>query len=182
MCIRFADTEVRAMGRQSIGVIGIKLRETDAVVGMQVLQKGTSIMTVTELGYGKRTKEDEYPQQGRAGMGVITIKTTERNGRVAGAIQVNAGDQAMIDTDRGTLIRMRTDDVSEIGRNTQGVRLIHVERGEKVMSIARIAPEPGDENASIEGAPVAFDASGGETAPIESDADGAEPTDDEGEA
>ena len=111
---------------------------------MEVLAKGTSVLTVTERGFGKRTKEAEYPLQHRAGMGVITIKTTERNGRVAGAVQVNPGDQAMLITNGGTLIRIATDDVSEISRNTQGVRLINVDEGEKVISIVRLA-EPSDE-------------------------------------
>ena len=151
MSIRFNETQVRTMGRQAVGVNGIRLDPTsgpgktsDEVVGMATLQKGASVLTVTERGFGKRTREDEYPLQNRAGMGVITIKTTERNGRVAGAIQVNPGDQAMIITDGGTLIRIATDEVSEISRNTQGVRILNVEEGEKVISIVRLA-EPSDE-------------------------------------
>ncbi len=149
MSIRFNEEEVRPMGRPSVGVIGIKLASPvqgdvkDEVVTMQVIEPGTAIMTVTERGYGKRTQESEYPQQGRAGMGVITIKTTERNGRVAGAIQVIPGDQAMLITDGGTLIRISCDEVSEIGRNTQGVRLINVDGNESVIKIVRIA-EPDD--------------------------------------
>jgi DNA gyrase subunit A len=111
---------------------------------MEVLKKGSAVLTVTERGYGKRTKEEEYPLQHRAGMGVITIKTTERNGRVAGAIQVAPGDQAMLITNGGTLIRINADDVSEIGRNTQGVRLLNVDEGEKVIAVVAIA-EPSDE-------------------------------------
>jgi DNA gyrase subunit A len=148
MSIRFNETEVRTMGRQAVGVNGIRLgsegERVDEVVAMEVLAKDASVLTVTERGYGKRTKEGEYPLQHRAGMGVITIKTTERNGRVAGAIQVQPGDQAMLITDGGTLIRIGTNDVSEIGRNTQGVRLLNVEEGERVISVVRIA-EPADE-------------------------------------
>jgi DNA gyrase subunit A len=165
MSIRFNETEVRTMGRQAVGVNGIRLgaegNRPDEVVAMEVLAKDASVLTVTERGYGKRTKEGEYPLQHRAGMGVITIKTTERNGRVAGAIQVAPGDQAMLITDGGTLIRISANDVSEIGRNTQGVRLLNVEDGERVISCVRIA-EPADEpttplvsnTLSAEGAPL----------------------------
>jgi DNA gyrase subunit A len=130
-------------------------------------------MTVTERGYGKRTAESEHPKQGRAGQGVITIKTTERNGHVAGAIQVKPGDQAMVITDGGTLIRISTDEVSEIGRNTQGVRILNVDEGEHVISVVRIS-EPvegkGSGQSSIEGAPVtdvveAADNGAGDTEP-----------------
>jgi len=148
MSIRFNEVEVRGMGRQAVGVNGIRLGEEngkkDEVVAMEVLKKGSAVLTVTERGYGKRTREEEYPLQHRAGMGVITIKTTERNGRVAGAIQVAPGDQAMLITNGGTLIRINADDVSEIGRNTQGVRLLNVDEGEKVIAVVAIA-EPSDE-------------------------------------
>ena len=163
MSIRFKASEVRPMGRAAVGVIGIKLTQDgerkDEVVAMEALKPGTFVMTVTERGYGKRTKESEYPQQGRAGMGVITIKTTDRNGRVAGAIQVMPGDQAMLITDGGTLIRIACDDVSEIGRNTQGVRLLNVDENERVISLMRIAEAPEGKGASqldgsVEGAPV----------------------------
>ncbi len=162
MSIRFLEEEVRPMGRAAVGVIGIKLTEAsgrkDEVVSMEVLKPGTKVLTVTERGYGKRTDESEYPRQGRAGQGVITIKTTERNGRVAAAIQVKPGDQAMIITNGGTLIRTSTDEVSEIGRNTQGVRILNTDEGERVISVARIAePEGADKPtglSTVDGAPV----------------------------
>ncbi len=168
MSIRFLEDEVRPMGRAAVGVIGIKLTETggrkDEVVSMEVLKAGTKVLTVTERGYGKRTAEAEYPRQGRAGQGVITIKTTERNGRVAAAIQVKPGDQAMIITDGGTLIRTSTDEVSEIGRNTQGVRILNAEESERVISVVRIAePEGADKPtglSTVDGAPV-VDGDGG---------------------
>jgi DNA gyrase subunit A len=172
MSIRFSEDEVRPMGRPSVGVIGIKLHQEgdvhDEVVAMEVIEPGTAIMTVTERGYGKRTQEVEYPQQGRAGMGVITIKTTERNGRVAGAITVKPGDQAMLITDGGTLIRIPTDEVSEIGRNTQGVRILNVDEGERVISVVRIA-EPnikGAGSSTLDGAPIS-DAGSETGAPVE---------------
>ena len=148
MSIRFNESEVRSMGRAAVGVIGIKLADEggrkDDVVAMEVLKAGTCVLTVTERGYGKRTVENEYPLQHRSGMGVITIKTTDRNGRVAGAVQVLPGDQVMLITDGGTLIRINGDEVSEIGRNTQGVRLLNVDEGEKVISLVRIAePQEG---------------------------------------
>ncbi len=149
MSIRFNEQEVRVMGRQAVGVNGIRLaaeagQKPDEVVTMEVLAKGTAVLTVTERGYGKRTNENEYPLQHRAGMGVITIKTTERNGRVAGAIQVKPGDQAMLITNGGTLIRINADDVSEIGRNTQGVKLLNVDDDEKVIAVVHIA-EPAED-------------------------------------
>jgi DNA gyrase subunit A len=166
MSIRFHELEVRTMGRQAVGVNGIRLGaeggRPDEVVAMEVLAKDASVLTVTERGYGKRTKEGEYPLQHRAGMGVITIKTTERNGRVAGAIQVAPGDQAMLITDGGTLIRISANDVSEIGRNTQGVRLLNVEEGERVISVVRIA-EPADEPTT----PLASSVVSGEGSPVQ---------------
>ncbi|MHB1845719.1 MAG: DNA gyrase C-terminal beta-propeller domain-containing protein, partial [Deltaproteobacteria bacterium] len=103
---------------------------------------GSSILTVTEKGFGKRTLEDEYRLQGRGGKGIITIKTTDRNGGVVGAVQVHDADHLMIITDKGMLIRMPAQGISVIGRNTQGVRLIGVDgEGEKVVGIARVAPE-----------------------------------------
>jgi DNA gyrase subunit A len=179
MSIRFNETEVRTMGRQAVGVNGIRLagegERPDEVVAMEVLARDASVLTVTERGYGKRTREGEYPLQHRAGMGVITIKTTERNGRVAGAIQVAPGDQAMLITDGGTLIRISTNDVSEIGRNTQGVRLLNVEDGERVISVVRIA-EPADEPTT----PLASAAASGEGAAVTDGTDGSDGGDGEG--
>ena len=175
MSIRFSEDSVRPMGRAAVGVIGIKLTsedgKSDEVVSMEALEPGAFVMTVTERGYGKRTKESEYPQQGRAGMGVITIKTTERNGRVSGAVQVKPGEEAMLITDGGSLIRFACDAVSEIGRNTQGVRLLNVDEGERVISVVRIA-EPADSKgmSQMDGAPLAEPGAGSaDGAPAEGD-------------
>ncbi|NMO17710.1 DNA gyrase subunit A [Pyxidicoccus fallax] len=139
MSIRFPETEVRSMGRQAYGVKGITLEEGDQVVGADVVEKDTAILTVTENGYGKRTQEAEYRQQGRGGKGIIDIKTTERNGRVVGLLQVKDSDEVMLVTNGGMLIRMRVKEISVIGRNTQGVRLIALENGEeKVMAISKL--------------------------------------------
>jgi DNA gyrase subunit A len=139
MSIRFAETEVRSMGRAAFGVKGITLEEGDAVVSAEVVEKGTMLLTVTENGYGKRTVEDEYRVQGRGGKGIIDIKTTERNGMVVGAVQVKEDDEVMLVTSGGVLIRMGVKDISLIGRNTQGVRLITLDdEKEKVVGISHL--------------------------------------------
>jgi DNA gyrase subunit A len=142
MAIRFSEDDVRPMGRTAYGVKGIALETGDAVVAADVLEQGSSVLTVTENGYGKRTEEAEYRVQGRGGKGLITMKTTDRNGLVVGALQVRDDDGVMVITNRGMLIRMLTKDISVIGRNTQGVRLISLESDEeKVVGITRVAPE-----------------------------------------
>jgi DNA gyrase subunit A len=137
--IRFHESKVRLMGRVSQGVRGMRLAEGDYIVGMEVLTDGKTLMTVTENGYGKRTSIDEYPIRNRGGMGVITIKTTERNGMVVAILLVTDEDDLMLMTDRGKIIRMPVKDISVIGRNTQGVRLIGMNPGERVVSAARLA-------------------------------------------
>jgi len=146
MSIRFAESEVRSMGRQAYGVKGITLEPGDEVVGADVVEPGTTILTVTANGYGKRTEEAEYRVQGRGGKGIIDIKTTERNGNVVGLAQVKDRDEVMLVTNGGMLIRIKVHDISVIGRNTQGVRLISLESaGEKVSSISKL-PESSEEN------------------------------------
>ena len=137
--IRFHESKVRPMGRVSRGVRGMRLAKGDYIVGMEVLTDGKTLMTVTENGYGKRTSIDEYPIRNRGGMGVITIKTTERNGMVVAILLVTDEDDLMLMTDRGKIIRMPIKDISVIGRNTQGVRLIGMNPGERVVSAARLA-------------------------------------------
>jgi DNA gyrase subunit A len=139
MAIRFSEADVRAMGRSAVGVKGITLRESDNVVGMEVVTEDATVLTVTERGYGKRTLMADYPRQRRGGQGVITIKTSDRNGPLAAAVQVFDTDEAMVTTDGGTLIRLKASGVSEYGRNTQGVRILHVGEGERVVSVTRIA-------------------------------------------
>ncbi len=149
MSIRFPETEVRSMGRQAYGVKGITLEDGDEVVGADVVEADTAILTVTENGYGKRTQETEYRQQGRGGKGIIDIKTTERNGKVVGLLQVKESDEVMLVTNGGMLIRMRVKEISVIGRNTQGVRLIALENDqEKVMAISKLPEsDESEENA-----------------------------------
>ncbi len=136
--IRFKESDVRAVGRTAIGVRGIKLAD-DEVVSLIVAEQDSPILTATEKGYGKRTALDEYRAQARGGSGVISIKTSDRNGKVVGAIQVTDEDEMMLISNKGTLVRARAADVSIIGRNTQGVTLINIAKGEKLVSVAKIA-------------------------------------------
>ncbi len=141
MSIHFHESDVRTMGRLAAGVKGITLAEGDEVVGVVVLKDDNSILTVTENGYGKRTAISEYKLQNRGGKGVVAIKTSERNGRVVGALQVVDEDQVMLIANSGKVIRMPMDTVRIIGRNTQGVRLINLEEGEKVVGLSMLARE-----------------------------------------
>ncbi|MFT5141262.1 MAG: DNA gyrase subunit A [Rhodothermales bacterium] len=143
-CIRFNEQDVRSMGRVSRGVIGIRLKEDQAVVSMLVLGEG-DILTATERGYGKRTNADEYHAQGRGGQGVIGIACSKRNGALVSAIQVTDEDDIMLISDGGTLVRTRTDEISTLGRNTQGVTLIRVGKNENLVGLARIAKEEASE-------------------------------------
>jgi len=143
--IRFAETDVRPMGRTSRGVRGVTLKGDDQLVAMEVLNPGSTILTVTENGFGKRTPLEDYPVQNRGGQGVITIKTTPRNGMVAGAMQVASDDHLMLSTEGGKIIRMVIADISTVGRNTQGVRLVEL-TDDLVSGVMRLAePEEGEE-------------------------------------
>jgi DNA gyrase subunit A len=137
--IRFHESKVRSSGRVSRGVFGMRLSEGDWIVGMEVLRDDQTLMTITENGYGKRTATEEYPLTGRGGKGVITIKTTKRNGLVVALLLVAQEDDLMLMTDRGRIIRMPVKDISVIGRNTQGVRLIGMGEREHVTGAARLA-------------------------------------------
>jgi len=138
--ICFIETDVRAMGRIAAGVHGIRFNPNDNMVGMEILSedRNTDILTVTANGYGKRTLASEYRIQSRGGLGVITIKTTDRNGPVVGLFQVADDDELMLVTDTGRIIRIRVREISVIGRNTQGVRLIGLAPGERVVGVARL--------------------------------------------
>ncbi len=136
--IRFHESGLRSMGRVASGNIGIRMEPDNKVVGMEILDEGSTILTVTQKGYGKRTKTDEYRRQSRGGKGIITIKTSERNGPVVYSYQVTDMDQLMIITDQGKIIRLRVADISVIGRNTQGVKLIDLGDGEKVIGVAKV--------------------------------------------
>jgi DNA gyrase subunit A len=139
--IRFAENDVRAMGRASAGVGGIKLEEGDEVVSLVVLEAGKSILTVCANGYGKRTAIDEYPLQGRYGKGVINIKCTDRNGSVVAVKAVADADEFMMITEKGMVVRTRVSDTRPMGRNTQGVTLMDVDEGDRIVSIGMIEPD-----------------------------------------
>ncbi|MGA9520032.1 MAG: DNA gyrase subunit A [Myxococcaceae bacterium] len=161
MSIRFNEQDVRSMGRTAYGVKGITLDEGDEVVGADIVEPETTILTVTENGYGKRTQESEYRVQNRGGKGIIDIKTTERNGRVTGLQQVKDIDEVMLVTNGGMLIRMKVNEISVIGRNTQGVRLISLESAEeKVTGVSKL-PEATGEAESEGGGEVDVDGENG---------------------
>ncbi len=139
-CIRFAESNVRSMGRVARGVIGIRLKKDQQVVSMLVIGEG-EILTVTANGYGKRTFVEGYSRQGRGGQGMIGIQTSARNGALISAIQVTGEDDIMLISDGGTLVRTNVGEISTLGRNTQGVTLIRLRKDEKLVGLARIEPE-----------------------------------------
>jgi len=146
MLIRFAEDEIRSTGRMAAGVKGIDLEEHDQVIAAEVVEEGMSVLTVTVRGYGKRTPLDEYRLTGRAGKGIIDIKTGGRNGPVVGMLQVRQGNDMLVITSKGKMIRLHVDDVTSQGRNTMGVRIIDIDADDQVGSIARLeaeqAPQP----------------------------------------
>jgi DNA gyrase subunit A len=129
------------MGRGAAGVRGIDVEEGDQVIAADVVQQGVTILTITERGFGKRTPLDEYRLQGRAGKGIIDIKTGGRNGTVVGMLQVREGDDLLVVTTKGKLIRINAATVTSQGRNTMGVRIIDLEADDRVGSVARVDAE-----------------------------------------
>jgi DNA gyrase subunit A len=145
--IRFTEDQVRPMGREATGVRGIRLGDGQRVTSLIVLGDG-QILTVSERGYGKLTEMDDYPRHGRAGQGVIALQTSDRNGALVGARQVRRDDQVMLINSSGTLVRVPVSDIPVLGRNTQGVRIMRLEEGEKLVGLERIA---GDDSQDGEG-------------------------------
>jgi DNA gyrase subunit A len=142
MSIHFHESRLRNQGRDTYGVKGIELgRENDRVEAIEVVTANATLLTISENGYGKRTAFGEYPLQNRGGKGVITMKTSERNGLVIAAHAVRDGDAIMLITEQGQMIRMSVDDIRVISRNTQGVRMINLEEGDRVVSATSVAPE-----------------------------------------
>ncbi|WP_432696350.1 DNA gyrase subunit A [Marinobacterium sp. YM272] len=142
--IRFNEADVRSMGRTARGVRGVKMDESAAVISLIIPREGGRILTASTRGYGKQTAVEDFPIRGRGGQGVIAMQCTERNGDLAGAVQMMEGDDVMLISDRGTLVRTRSEEISVLGRNTQGVMLIRLAEEEKLSGIARIE-EPDDE-------------------------------------
>ena len=136
--ICFKESDVRAMGRTARGVRGIRLVGGHKMISLIIPEKGKQILSVSENGYGKRTRVEDFPVYGRGGQGVIGMQTSDRNGRVVGAAQVFDGDEIMLISDKGILVRTRVDEVSVQGRNTQGVRLITLKDGEKLVGLERV--------------------------------------------
>ena len=143
---RFAAAAVRAMGRTARGVRGIRLRGDDRVIALIVPATNGALLTASERGYGKRTQLTEFPRKGRGGQGVIAMRTSPRNGRLVGAVQVFAGDEIMLISDQGTLVRTAANDVSMTSRNTQGVRLIRLTNGAKLVGVERVAETEGEDD------------------------------------
>jgi len=150
MAIRFKETDVRPMGRAARGVRGIRLAKGDRVVGMTVVAPQATLLTVCENGYGKRTPFDAYRVQSRGGKGIINIRTTERNGKVVATMAVRDGDELMLITQRGQIMRIGIDPrtIRPIGRATQGVRIIRLAEDDRLVAVARVANEPQDQNAA----------------------------------
>jgi DNA gyrase subunit A len=141
MAIRFNEKDVRDMGRTATGVRGIRLGKKDVVIGMLVIRNATTLMVVTEKGFGKRSEIDDYRITKRGGKGVITVKTSDRNGKLIAMKEVNDADELVIITTGGMVIRQAVHELRVMGRNTQGVRLIRLNEGDDIADIARVIPE-----------------------------------------
>ncbi|MCX8037047.1 MAG: DNA gyrase subunit A [Candidatus Sumerlaeia bacterium] len=163
MAVRFNEQDVRPMGRFVQGVRAITLRDDDEVIGMEVCRSNATILTVCENGYGKRTSIDEYRLTRRGGIGVINIKTTERNGKVVAIKEVLDDEELMMITLKGTTIRCPVKDIRVIGRNTQGVRLINLEDGDRVVSVARLGEKEEEGNGAESNGAEQSDSSNAET-------------------
>jgi DNA gyrase subunit A len=153
MSIRFPEADARPLGRATYGVRGISLREGDRVVGMEALEKDGAILTVAERGIGKRTPIAEYREQGRGGLGVINLKVTQKTGPVVGVCQVLPGDQVILITEGGMLIRTAVDGIREIGRSTQGVKLMNLGEADRLVAMAKVVEREGDEAGAEEAEP-----------------------------
>ncbi len=152
--IRFAESDVRPMGRKSRGVRGIRLPAGEAVVGM-IATRGNGeaphVLTISAHGYGKRTDLAEFREQGRGGQGILAMKTTDKTGRLVGILGVHDGDELMIATETGLMIRTEVSGISTYGRNTQGVRVINLRDGDAIADVARVVPEEGEEPLPVNG-------------------------------
>jgi DNA gyrase subunit A len=150
LSIRFNEEDVREIGRTGKGVIGVRLDEGNEVVGMEIVRDDSTILTVTENGFGKRSSLEDYRSQSRGGKGIITIKTTEKNGRVVAIAQVSKDDEILLITGNGKILRTRAKDISVQGRNTQGVRLLETEEGDKVKSLAKVVERDEEKEVGVE--------------------------------
>ena len=167
--VRFKATAVRAMGRTARGVRGIRLAEQHSVIALIVPDPSGAVLTASERGYGKRTPTDEFPVKGRGVQGVIAMRTSARNGDLVGAVQVFDGDEIMLISDQGTLVRTTANDVSLLGRNTQGVRLIRLAAGAKLVGVQRIVETTDERGSGEDAAPESADAPESTDGPEDSD-------------
>ncbi|MGG2397460.1 DNA gyrase subunit A [Pseudomonas sp. SH1-B] len=150
--LRFAESKVRTMGRTARGVRGMRLGKDQELISMLIPESGAQILTASERGFGKRTGLGKFPRRGRGGQGVIAMVTSERNGKLVGAIQVQDGEEIMLISDQGTLVRTRVDEVSSSGRNTQGVTLIKLAKDETLVGLERVQePTPVEDDELLEG-------------------------------
>lgn len=150
MCIRFKETDVRATGRASMGVIGMNLSDGDEIIGMQLDHQGDSLLIVSENGLGKRTYLDEFTVQNRGGKGVKCYKITEKTGNVVGVKAVNDDHEIMMITTEGVIIQLRMEDISTLGRITSGVKMMNLEEDVKVAKIAKVRERVSDGNQEFE--------------------------------
>jgi DNA gyrase subunit A len=141
---RFKESDVRAMGRSAKGVRGIKLGSGHSLISLIIPAQDGYLLTASENGFGKRTALDDFPLRGRGAQGVIAMQTSDRNGALVGAVQIFDGDELMLISNMGTLVRTKGDEVSLLGRNTQGVRLIKLREEEKLNSVSRIEEQEDD--------------------------------------
>ncbi len=147
--VRFAESDVRSMGRSAKGVRGIKLVKDHEVISLSVPQEGGRLLTASSNGFGKCTELAEFPTKGRGGQGVIAMQTSQRNGDLVGAVQVFGSDEVMLISNLGTLVRTSVDEISVLGRNTQGVKLINLKDGESLNSVERIFDEDGESDSEV---------------------------------
>jgi DNA gyrase subunit A len=139
------------MGRDTTGVRGMNVKDDDRVLGMEIVYPGSELFVVTERGYGKRTPVDQYPIQNRGGMGVKTIQITEKKGRLAGMKIVMPGHELMLISEEGVVIRVKAEDISQLGRSTQGVKVMNVGDADRVSAIARVSAKKRKRPAAVEG-------------------------------
>ncbi len=149
--IKWDESDARPMGRDTMGVRGMNVKGDDRVLGMEIAYPGSELFVVTERGYGKRTPVDQYPIQNRGGMGVKTIQVTAKKGRLAGMKIVMPGHELMLISDEGVVIRVKAEDISQLGRSTQGVKVMNVSEKDRVSAIARVSGKKKKKPATVEG-------------------------------
>lgn len=173
--IRFPLQKLRIIGRRAGGVKGIKMVEGDTLIGMQVVQDGDTVLTVTERGFGKRSELELYPRQNRGGLGVLDIKTDDRNGLVVGMLRVKSKEDVLLITDLGRIIRMTVEDIRLIGRNTKGVNLMRMDKDhERVTSVALVVESEEEEAELIDGVTDSSSRAAANAEPADANAEGAE--------